>query len=50
MRWFPSATGWERSHDGEPMIPRHLLIGVAVLLALSVLALRALERGIHYES
>jgi len=36
MLSFLSATAWGRSHDGEPMIPRHLLIGVAALLVLVV--------------
>ena len=31
-----SATGWEYNNEGAAMIPRHLLIGVAALLALVV--------------
>src|ERR1700685_803628 len=46
MPWFPSATVWECSNDGDStnkeivsgefMIPRHLLIAVAALLLLVV--------------
>jgi hypothetical protein len=36
MRLFPSATGWGFNNEGAAMIPRHLLIAVAVLLVLVV--------------